>query len=219
MKLLTSQKDTLFDIIESNGLTPSQFEFTETISRLGAKQKATNLKYKDSDYFFSFESDPKRNDTHFAIFCPGTSTFIERNGTGLWEYQLNRFRTWLSNLSREIHTPNKWERLEIELSSISFRIDNDSDKFSVTEYEDLKNRMLNLKQQTGTIGLLPDQVDAINSKLDHLTELAKDLNKFDWKGLFVGTIISMVIQLGVTPENTESLWSIIKIVFNNYLLP
>ena len=51
MKLLISQKDQLFDLIEKSGLSPSQFEFTESISRLGAKQKATTLTFKNSDYF------------------------------------------------------------------------------------------------------------------------------------------------------------------------
>jgi hypothetical protein len=70
-----------------------------------------------------------------------------------------------------------------------------------------------------TIPLLTVQETAIANQLDHLMELAKELNKFDWKSLFIGTISSIIIQLGVTKENAHELWSLIKKVFNNFFLP
>lgn len=54
--------------------------------------------------------------------------------------------------------------------------------------------------------------------LERLTELAKELNKFDWKNLFIGTIISITIQLNVTPDNATLLWELIQNVFSNYFL-
>ncbi len=219
MKLLISQKDQLFDLIEKIGLSPSQFEFEESISRLGAKQKATTLILKNSDYFFSFESDPNSPSSHFAILCPGSDSHTERTKTRHWNWQINIFSTWLRDLKKEINSPNKWDRLTTEISRIGIVIENDDDKFTVQEYEDLKERMIILKKGTSSIGLLEEQVTTINTKLDHLTELAKEMNKFDWKGLFIGTVISIVIQLGISVENAESLWTLIKQVFNNYLLP
>ncbi len=75
-----------------------------------------------------------------------------------------------------------------------------------------------IKSSLGTINLLEEQQVAISQKLDHLIDVAKDLNKFDWKNLFIGTIISIIIQLEVNKENAALLWELIKRVFRNFLL-
>jgi len=219
MKLLTSQKDILFDLIETAGLSPSQFEFEEIPSKMYYGEKATLLKYKNSDFYFRFETGSNNTTSHYAIYCPGESAHTENNHPGSWDIQLGYVEEWLSNLSREINSLNKWDRLKHEIKSIRIKLGNDEDKFSAQEYTDLKKRMTILKQGVKTIGLLPDQINTINDRLDYLTGLAEEMNKFDWKGLFIGTIISIIIQLSVSVENAETLWALIKKVFNNYLLP
>ncbi len=157
--------------------------------------------------------------SHYAIFSPGNDNFAEQNYPGTWEYQLQYAFRWLTNIFREINSTNKWDRLYKEIAEIKINYENDEGKFSATEYEELKHKIDSLKNGITSINLLPEQLAAINTKLDHLTLLAKDMNKFDWKGLFVGTIISIIVQLSVTPENAKSLWALIKQVFSNYLLP
>ena len=219
MKLLTSQKDTLFESVESSGLSPSQFEFQETPSLLSSGKMATRLIFKNSEYYFSFETHPNSLTAHYAICCPGNIAHTEHHNSGLWHVQLNFVNQWLNNLIREINSPNKWDRLNKEIEGIGFNFENSEDKFTVSEYEDLKQRILILQTGISSIGLLPEQVSAINAKLDHLTDLAKVMNKFDWKGLLVGTIITIVIQLNVNSQNAQALWTLIKQIFNNYLLP
>lgn len=219
MKLLPSQKDILFDLIVQVGLSPSQFEFGEIASKKSSGKKATKLKFVNSEYYFLFETGIKSTKSHLAVFCPGETAHTVSEYPGSWDLQLNYVRQWLRNLVKEINSPNKWDRLKKEIEGIKIKFDNDEDKFSVHEYEDLQKRVLALKQGLTTIGLLDGQVNIINEKLDHLTELAKEMNKFDWKSLFIGTIISIVIQLGVTQNNARLLWDLIKQVFNNYLLP
>jgi len=105
------------------------------------------------------------------------------------------------------------------VNSIKLNLNNEADKFSALEFEDLKIKVSAIKQGLNNIDLLSDQISVINEKLDHLTELAVNMNKFDWKSQFIGTIISIIIQLEVTQENAKSLWALIKQVFNNYFLP
>ncbi len=219
MKLLNSQKNTLFDLIEKFGLSPSQFEFKENHSKISNNQLTTDLILKNSNYFFSFETGPNTSAKHYAIFCPGSEAYTESQYPGDWVFQLNYVEEWLANLVREINSPNKWSRLDNEIASIGIKFENDENKFSFHEYEDLKQKISTLKDGIINIGLLPTQINAINLKLDNLTELAKDMNKFDWKSLFIGTIISIIIQLYISPDNAKMLWTLIKQVFNNYLLP
>lgn len=219
MKLLASQKDTLFDYIENVGLSPSQFEFKETPSSYSSGQIATILLFKDSEFYFTFETYPNSLTSHFALYCPGSDSHTNQHNSGTWINQLKYVNLWLQHLIREINTPNKWNRLFKEIEGIGFNFENNEDKFTVREYEDLKQRIFTLKASISTVGLLPEQITAINTKLDHLTDVAKEMNKFDWKGLFVGTIITIVIQLNVNPQNAQALWILIKQIFNNYLLP
>ncbi len=212
MKLLTSQKDTLFDVIERVGLSPSQFKFDMTP---GPGHFVTNLIFKNSEFQFSFGD---MSNSSVGVYCPGTDTYREKIG-GDWNHLLEGVNQWLLNIVREINTPNKWDRLCKEIAGIEINLENDENKFSAIEYEDLQQRILTLKQGITSIKLLPDQMSAINNKLDHLVDLAKAMSKFDWKSLFIGTIASIVIQLSVTPSNAQSLWTLIKQIFNNLLLP
>jgi hypothetical protein len=84
---------------------------------------------------------------------------------------------------------------------------------------ELSSKIDQIKTSLDTIPLLEEQQIAIINQLNHLTELAKELNKFDWKNLFIGTIVSIILQLYVTRENAARLWNLIKTVFSNFFLP
>lgn len=168
---------------------------------------------------------PSQKDTIYHLlnetigFTPTRASSWEgRSYPGSWDSQLRQFSEWLGYLKREVTSPNKWERLHKELESLKFNFRDDKTKFSAQEFEDIKVKIETLKRSINEIGLLEKDVAVINSKLDHLTEMAINLNKFDWKSLFIGTIISIVIQLNVTPDNAKALWSLINTVFNSYFL-
>ncbi len=65
---------------------------------------------------------------------------------------------------------------------------------------------------------LANTLPEIQVQLNNLTQLAEKMSKFDWANLFVGTIISIVIQLSITPDNAKTLWGIIKGIFTGYFL-
>jgi hypothetical protein len=44
------------------------------------------------------------------------------------------------------------------------------------------------------------------------------MNKFDWTGLFLSSLMSIFIQLEVTRENVNHIFSILKSIFNRFLL-
>jgi hypothetical protein len=221
MKLLNSQKNTLFDSIQEKGLSPSQFELIEVYSITMPSNKAIKVRYKKSEYYFLFDHyvSTYQENAFYLTVSPAYDKFSESHHSSNWESSLYWFKNWLDNLFREINSPDKWKRLQDEVNNISINNKNDEDKFSAEEYEDLKQKVLVVKNSLSTLQMMPAQIAAINAKLDHLTEMAVQMNKFDWKSLFVGSIMSVVIQLEVTKENANALWSLIKQVFSNYFLP
>ncbi len=128
---------------------------------------------------------------------------------------------WLDSLKRELTTPNKWERLLKEVNNANIKISNSDDEgnFSYLEYTDIVKRMELLNNKITTLFLPLNQQKIIIDKLNQLITIAQNLNKVNWKNLFVGTIISIIIQLEVSRENAAELWELIRQVFHNFFLP
>lgn len=218
MKLLPSQKNILFEIVEYYELPPSQFVFQESKGQM-TNDICTNLEFSNSEYYFSFESYPG-NEPHYCIYSPGDVTFTTETYSRSWEGTMMEFHNWLSFLKREITTVNKWDRLKLEMDNLKLSFnENDNNKFSVAEYSELKEKIILLREGIAKIELPTDQMRILNDKLDHLTNLAEEMNKYDWKNLFVGTMMSVIIQLSVTPENAKNLFALLRQIFSTYLLP
>lgn len=212
MELLLSQKDEIFEIIRGHEtFSPMQFEIVED-----NENSKTIINFKGSEYYFCFNSN--RHNENWTNYSPGTEKIIDFSNYLNWRDSINHIYEWLNSLKRELSTPNHWAKFKSRLSGISFSSTYDNEKFSYKEYEDLENKIILLKNHLDSIPLLIEQNNEIKNHLDRLTESAKDLGKFDWKNLFIGTILSIVIQLNVTPENATLLWDLIKGTFNKYFI-
>lgn len=216
MKLLTSQRNEIFQLIEEAGLNPSQFELLYGKSKKKEGQSASILRLKNSEYFYSFEAGIRGG--HYAIFSPGSECVKEEQAPGSWSIQMNYFMHWLKYLIREISIEDKWKRLDKEIAQLNINTDSNESKFTAQEYEELRLKISMLKVNLIELNLAPEQMQTLSSKLDYLAELALNLNKVDWKNLFIGTLISLIIQLAIPPETSSQIWFVIKQVFSGYLL-
>ena len=217
MKLLISQKDELFDLIEDTDyFTPSQFDIKEIPQQ--HDDYITEIRFKNSDFFFRLIPESSYQGIFFANFSPGDKSVIEATSTLDWSRGMGYIDNWLEFLRRELTAQNKWERLFREIEHIKLAPTDDHSKFTYQEYVELSNKIEQIKASLHTIPLLEEQQLAIINQLNHLTELAKDLNKFDWMNLFIGTIVSIITQLYVTKDNASKLWMLIKTIFSNLFL-
>lgn len=211
MKLLLSQKDEIFELIKGfDLLTPNQFKIQEDLGNY-----KTTIYFKDSEYFFRFISN---DHGYWAHYSPGVEKFTDTTTYLNWIESINHIDNWLFCLIRELRTPNYWENFKNQISGINFRSDYDNTRFSHKEFLELDDRMSLLKARLTEIPLILEQQNEILLHLERLTEAAKELGKFDWKNLFIGTILSILIQLNVTPENANAIWELIKHTFNQYFL-
>lgn len=215
MKLLRSQRNNLFDIIESAGLSPSAFVIVEPDAFANLE---TIIRYLHSQFYFSVSL---HHDKQFMIvkYSPGKDIFEKENWVRTWDEVEANFSIFVDSLFLEINEIDKWGRLKNELDQINVTYTNESDKFSADEYVDLQQKMNLLKLEMKNLSFDPEQIQILENKIDHLTTIAVTLTKFDWKSLFIGTIVSIIIQLGVTQENAKAFWGVIKRLFNKYFLP
>lgn len=217
MKLLISQKDELFDLIEyTSYFSPSQFEIEEILQK--NSDYVTEIRFKKSDFFFRLIPESTYQGIFFANFSPGKKSIVEATSTLDWDKGIRYIDNWLDFIKRELTSQNKWEKLFQEIEYIKLANIDDHSKFTYQEYVELSDKIDQIKASLNTIPLLEEQHIAIINQLNHLTELAKELNKFDWKNLFIGTIISIITQLYVTKDNASKLWTLIKTIFSNLFL-
>lgn len=216
MPLLISQQDDIYSIIQTMEFSPSQFKFLEVSSLINIMGRASNLKYLNSPYYYLFDLD--NSNQHYAKMCPGTETLEKDVFARTWDFQIEYFVQWLQNLKREVTAPNYWARLNDEIKNLDFQFESSNEKFTFQEFQDVVVRMEILRNKLSSIPLAENQFQALNQKLDFLTDSAKDMSKFDWKSLFIGIVVNIIMQLSVTPDNARLLWALIKEVFNSHFL-
>lgn len=217
MKLLTSQKNLIFELIQDfDFFSPNHFEIIEN-DVMGEYKTQFELKSNRNFYFNFCETDYVNK--LYVHYSPGDEQFVDRSPTISWNDALGYFDNWLYYLQREITAPNLWEKFKTEISEIDYFNNFSNQKFSFTEFTEIAEKIGILKNNLSTIPLLLNQQQEIILRLEHLSDTAKELGKFDWVNLFIGTIVSIIVQLNVTPENANAIWDLIKRVFNNYFLP
>lgn len=219
MSLLLSQKNELFEMIEVEGLSPAQFTFEQVPSRFRQFAEVARLSYAHTEYFFLFDRKGRRN-FHNVIYSPGLHDYeAEANPGTDWYLVKAYFKEWIQNLKRELGLEDKWQSLALVLASnrASFA-DGADEKFSIQEYDVLSTRLDHAAKRLPEAGLEEEEIEVIRLKFEHMKKMGKSLNKSDWQGLFIGTLVSTLNQLGVSPETGQELWELLRQIFNNLLL-
>lgn len=216
MKLLTSQKNTLYQIINySDVLSPNQFEIIESKEN---DEYNTKITYKNSDFKFIFQEDKGYYSTFYVNYSPGVDKYFENTSHINWNQAVMHFSSWIESIENEVTSPDLWSQFQTSISNIDISSNFDNARFSAKEYIDLELKIKSLINRLPETNISINDQQVIIEKLDHLIILSQELGKYDWKNLFIGTILSILIQLNVTTENANILWSIIKEVFSNYFL-
>lgn len=211
MTLLRSQQNAIFDII-----TATKY-FAPTMFKVEDNAKAYTLKYVGTKFYFNIANSGISGIDFHMTYSPAKLKMVDEIYSSWEEFSLY-FRGWLSYLEREVTAVDKWGRLFDEMNYLHMSTPENEQNFTHEEYIDLERKLTSIKASIAAIPLLPGQIEAINYKLDHLLTLTTQLNKFDWQGLFIGTIVGQIIDLGITTENAQLLYALIKQTFHGLFL-
>lgn len=210
MKLLPSQLNQLYDIIiESGNFSPSQFQKSDS---------GDEFRLTGTDYYFKIFDNTGYVNSFVVNYAPGDTYYKEASSSIVWHEVSSYFNNWLYFLNREITTPDKWGRLLEEMGSLIGTTPNQNTFFTHDEFLDISNKFNYIKSSLSQIPLVQEQNVAIINQLDVLLERTSTLNKFEWQHFFIGTIVSIIIQLNVTPDNAALLYELIKRTFKGLFL-
>jgi len=210
MELLPSQLNVLYDLIEKNGHF-SATQFTKTLN-------GDYIEFNKTSYYFKIYVDTGYVNSLVVNFSPGEKLYKEASSSIPWEQVVVYFGKWLKYLKREITSPDKWGRAFGELAYLGSATGSQYTHFTHSEYLNIVNKLDHIKKGLEQIPLTDEQNRGLKAQFDHLETKIDELNKFDWQSLFIGTVISVIIQLGVDKENANLLYDLIKLYFQGLIL-
>jgi hypothetical protein len=222
MQLLKSQKSSLFDFVVKKGFSPAQFEIEPVTGaqsefvEASSTEPYTQVSFRGTPYYFRFEAPLGRPS---VVFSPGEDTFSANIECDTWNTQLTYFTIWLDLLRREISTPDKWADFLAASEKLSWeKTEEGNTQFSYDEVQTIERAASTAKQQLRQLGLVPEQLRIIESKLDYISDRAKSFGRIDWKNLFVGTLVSLVVQYSIPLETAKLIWKTVGEAFKQVIL-
>jgi hypothetical protein len=229
LKLTKKERNEVFTAIERKGLDPQRFSWTTHISNFVTvyeehyyqavsghrpeQAEALVTVHEGREFSFTFERDDKG--TFFASVEPHINV-----GHGVrsqsWVGLLGAFNEWLEIVSYEIHEPDFWSQLphDAPLATIPRNYASE-ERFTAEEVLTLRDRLKEIEAfilDTNAVHGAPAiQVQQTFIYLQHKAETA---TKLDWKNIFAGAIVSILLSLAV--DNAPAIFSLCNRLLNEF---
>lgn len=217
--MLKRDKNKFLEAIKENGLEPSSFKHYEKDDVEG--EPAFIVQLKNSPLFFMSRTDSSNylnHDSRYIEFSPKftKSDYYPYSGWDNIDGVLDVFNSWLEYHVKiyllELEETDLWAQLEGKVLFGSDPMSNrTSGQFSKPEKQRIQESLANFKKLI-EVEYAPtnEQLDVVQDRLDYLANSLDRLNKTDWQGVAVSTIISISIALSLDTEKGKGLFSLFK---------
>ncbi|MBL7189805.1 MAG: hypothetical protein ISS70_26035 [Phycisphaerae bacterium] len=214
IRLLKTQRNSVFDILVEYGLEPAAFRWSTLKSTFSPKGPVSMLMCHNTSFYCRFDSKSTHPGAYRLVFSPGISTRVATSGDISWEVCVTQVvRNWVRCLKRELDTPDLWQEVEKYRSSLSLTPPENlvNEPIPAYEVEQITQNLQLLAAQTNELhGLSEDQDTFVRSKLAYLADAAKRQGRLDWMHTFIGVLISIVIGLAMAPDRAKEFWELVK---------
>jgi hypothetical protein len=215
MRLLKTQKNELFDLISQVGLLPTLFHFKEYIFA-GDESYVTEINVEGTHYFFRLREDFGHN---FTLNYSPALDAVEREMKRLsgWNEAITHFAWWLQSLKQEMETSDKWQEAFQVAQQATLGADEIEDsRFTKEELTRIESAFADIRQQlTHHSSITEKELGAINSKLEYLLEEAKTRKKREWRMLFYGAFMELMIHEEVHAHIAALVLGLLKTAFQD----
>jgi len=221
--MLKEHKNALFQEIQRAGLNVVDFK----------------AEMEDGDFFIFylpvkymyFAVKPKYVGSHYFQYCYAVFTGTVGTSSHEWlpEYPTvighiqGYFRDWLNTQVKTAITeelvPDLWEQAQTASESgvqTGKMTDTDTEPFTAEEQAQIKLSISTFRLLIQeTFKPTQDQLEVINQRLDYLSKAVERLNRFDWKGTLIQSVIGIGINLTLDTERGRQLWGLVQVAFAN----
>lgn len=130
------------------------------------------------------------------------------------------FRRWLADEVRpaveNLAIPDLWKMISaVPTSTGVLALGADSaSPFSVEEREQIRLSLQRFRVLIiQNFGPKPDEMAAIEAQLDYLSDAVDRLNRFDWRGVAISTVLGIATTLSLDVERGRLLWGLFQQAF------
>jgi phage-related protein len=209
-RLLKTQKNDVFLVVQKGGLAPTDFYWTEETrwdtSRDGNSDqfRTTVLYHTPTKFYYCFGR-------YSDQYSPGYEHRINAREHGDdWGYRLTIVGDWLSYLRREYDAPDLWKLLQQQSKlarlATSERLSND--QFTASEKDYIRNQLGEIRRHITSIHKLQlQQSEVLEQGFAHLDENLNSFGKKDWLILAIGTLVTIAVAATFSPDVTRSMFS------------
>jgi len=220
--MLKKDRNRFIELISKYELDPADFKKHE---KSIDEHPAFILQLNNSPLFFMVRTnkdDYAEFDMRYISFAPNfpKSEYMPQTGWTWIGDVYETFEYWLSNhvipYREEIEAPDLWEQMQgSQLFIEDPLVSRDQSDFDKVEKENIR---LAISQFEQSIKLLyqptTEQIETIRDRLDYLSESLDRVNKVDWQGLAISTVISISIALSLDTTKGKELFSLFKESFS-----
>jgi len=224
--MLKKYKNRLLQVIQEKGLDPKLFEAKETED---SDSDVFTVRLADTQLTFiarNSNRDFHDFDCRYATFSPSfdITDYAPQAGWEDFDELTKDFDEWLENhvklYIQEQAEPDMWELIASQAPLVNGSEMPEENINTFSEDEKIRARMsINEFRILLIKNFEPssDEIQAINDRLDYLSNAVDRLNKFDWRGLAIMTLIQISLTLGLDTEKGRFLFDLFKQVFSTVL--
>jgi hypothetical protein len=205
IKLLKSQKNSVFEIVRKNDLDPTNFSWEKIKSLRDPSITVNQLNHIQSDFFFTFDYSFQ------STFSPGEQTLVEQRTNENWNGQINQFSKWVGFFRREYEAPDLWKLLETETELPEATQKEDNQPFSDKEKQEISSALEEVKKYlTDVQGI---DLTLVEPRIKYLEDAKDRLGRKDWINILYSTIMTIVIASTTTPDSATEILRFVGAIF------
>lgn len=229
--MLKKYKNEVYQIIkEKFSLDTNRFIISDFEEN---QNPVTEIKVLGSEMSFHFYNSLSSWD-HFryrgTIFKPVLSIgelVPPLNNTQVFDKEkvFKQFENWIEAqvipFIEEMDSIDHWNNFQFEQNIFSLLDGNSLDNapFTTNQIQYINNSTNVLRESiVERINPTEAQMQYITERLDYLVDATERLGKFDWYGVFLSTLISIAINMGVDTGTPQVLYELVKQAFSSFKL-
>ena len=198
--LQKSQKNQIFEAVQSAGLDPREFSLED----MGFELARIKHTWSGSYFILGYEGG-----MYVGRYVIGEGPEGPYQAARSWKTLMARVSRWLRDIKRDLDTPDLWAELKNEAELLGGASDqaNANTPFTREEQKDIERRLREVEAQVRrTYSLSAEQIRVLDAKIDYLIDAVGRLGRTDWRSMFVGVIINYVLTIGLPPESARSMF-------------
>jgi hypothetical protein len=209
-RLTKLQRNEVFKVVEHLKFEPVSFKW-ESVKTLEnwLDNVVSRRLYQPTGHFFLFDYSEGQHGQALSLqWWPDHEGGRAKQRVPSWLEARGVVNKWLKALRSEVDAPDLWATAEAERVLLLTNPD-DNSQFSPSERELVTQHLRTIEQYVvKTHELTETQHAEVRSRLAYLDAATERLGRFDWKGLAASTFISIVLQLGLTPDKAAGLMNL-----------